>query len=85
MSIFIASLFLFALTACGGGGGETEACADDCTKECCAGETKACADDCTKECCAGETEETTDEGATSMKALLKKMLLKKLLNNQSVY
>ena len=47
MSIFIASLFLFALTACGGG------------------ETEACADDCTKECCAGETEETTDESATA--------------------
>ena len=37
MSIFIASLFLFALTACGGG--ETEACANDCTKECCSGDT----------------------------------------------
>ena len=37
---------LFTFTACGGG------------------ETEACADDCIKECCAGETEETTDEGAT---------------------
>lgn len=40
---------LFAFTACGGG--ETEACADDCLKECCS--TAKCGNDCQKACCLG--------------------------------
>jgi len=40
---------LFTFTACGGG--ETEACAGDCTKECCID--NECAADCKKACCLG--------------------------------
>ena len=39
---------LFTFTACVG---ETEACADDCAKECCVA--AECADDCEKACCLG--------------------------------